>query len=221
MMDVMKMLDIATLAERWTIAHTLAVAAWVAVAVLGLMVFVRSNVSVYPATNHLKTYAAENATFRYPENWIIRNCESDKPFIELPGAIKSDYKDERNYQLDVYGTTAYNCIKDRPERLDLYSEEIAASSNPCAPASSTEGEQLSNGLYLQLQEESGDVLAIHVRQNSCYAPADTLVLGFAFTDPNPEPGDTAKYGVPRISKEKLLESRQYQDIKAVAQSIKY
>jgi hypothetical protein len=216
-----KLLDLAALAERWTIAHTFAVAAWVAVAVLGLLLLVRSNVSTYPATNTLKVYAAENATFKYPENWTVNNCEADKPFIELPGTIKTDYKKDHNYQLKMYGTTAYNCIKDRPERLDLYPEEIAASSNPCAPASSTEGEQLDNGLYIQLQQEGNDVLAIHVKQNSCYAPADTLVMGFAFTDPDPKLGDSVEFGVPRVKKEKLLESRQYKDIRALAESIKY
>src|SRR6185369_6089235 len=142
------------------------------------------------------------------------------PFIELPGTIKTDYK-HKDYQIKMYGTTAYNCIKDRPERLDLYPEEMTASSNPCAPATSTEGEQLSNGLYLQLQQEGDDVLAINVRQNSCYAPADTLVLGFGFTDPKPESADSSSFGVPRIKKEKLLESRQYKDIRTLAESIKY
>src|SRR5690606_15906589 len=124
---VVSLLSIETLAERWSFAHTIAVAAWAAVIVLGLVFLVRSNVSPYPATDRLKVYAAENATFKYPENWTINNCESGKPFIELPGAIKTDYK-RKGYELKMYGTTAYNCIKDRPERLDLYPEEMAASS---------------------------------------------------------------------------------------------
>lgn len=219
-MYVVSLLSIETLAERWSFAHTIAVAAWAAVIVLGLVFLVRSNVSPYPATDRLKVYAAENATFKYPENWTINNCESGKPFIELPGAIKTDYK-RKGYELKMYGTTAYNCIKDRPERLDLYPEEMAASSNPCAPASSTDGEQLGNGLYLQLREEQGDILSVHIKQNSCYAPADTLVLGFGFVDPDPQPGDTAEFGTPRVDKETFLKSRQYQDIRALAESIKY
>lgn len=216
----MKLLSLETLAERWTIAHTIAVVAWAAVVVLGLLLLVRNNVSTYPAVSGLKVYAAENATFKYPENWTINNCEAGKPFMELPGTIKANTKDKRD-QLKIYGTTAYNCIKDRPERLDLYPEEMTASSNPCAPSSSTEGERLSNGLYLQLQQEGSDVLAIQIKQNSCYAPADTVVLAFAFSNPKPDSGDMTDLGVPRVDKNKLLESRQYKDIRALAESIKY
>ena len=209
------------LAERWTIAHTIAVAAWAVVLVLGVVLLVRSNVSTYPTTSDLKIYAAENATFKYPANWTINNCAPDKPFIELPGTIKSDYKDRRNYQLSVYGTGAYNCIKDRPERLDISPEEIVASDTPCAPATSTEGEKLVNGLYLQLQEDAGQVVAVHIKQNRCFASTDTVVLGFGFMDPQAEPGDTSTYGPPRVSKEDFLLSRQYQDIRTLAESIRY
>jgi hypothetical protein len=217
---VMRVANLETLAERWTIAHTIAVAAWVAVVVLGLMLFVKTHVSTYPAVKTLKVYAAENATFEYPSNWTVNNCVPGKSFMELPGTIKTDFK-RKGYQLKMYGTTAFNCIKDRPERLDLYPEELAASNNPCAPATSTDGERLSNGLYLQLQQEGGSVLAVNIKQNSCYAPADTLVLGFGFTDPKPESGDSVSYGIPRVKKETFLASRQYLDIKAVAESIKY
>lgn len=218
----MKALSIEELAEKWSIAHTLAVMAWVAVVVLGVALLIRGHVGggTYPATQILKVYAAENATFRYPANWTISNCEPGKPFIELPGTIKSDYKD-KNYQLKIYGTTAYNCIKDRPDRLDLYPEELTASSNPCAPATSTEGERLGNGLYLQLQQDGDDVLAVQIKQNSCYAPSDTAVLAFAFTDPKPESGDAAAFGLPRVNKKAFLESPQYQDIKTLAESIRY
>lgn len=167
-----------------------------------------------------KIYAAENATFRYPENWTINNCEPSKPFIELPGSIRSDYK-RRGYELKIYGSSAFNCIKDRPERLDIYPENMTASATPCAPATSTEGERLSNGLYLQLREEAGDVLAIQIRQNKCYAPNDTLVLGFAFADPEPRDGDSFTHGLPRVDKDTLLKSPQYRDIKELAESIKY
>jgi len=220
MSNVVGPLSIETLAERWSTAHTVAVMAWAAVIVLGLVFLLRGNASSYPVTDQLKVYAAENATFKYPANWTINNCESGKPFIELPGAIKTDYK-RKGYELKMYGTTAYNCIKDRPERLDLYPEEMSASDNPCAPATSTEGERLSNGLYLQLHEEQGDVLAVHIKQNSCYAPVDTLVLGFGFVDPDPQPGGTLEFGTPRVDKETFLKSRQYQDIRALAESIKY
>jgi hypothetical protein len=212
--------NLETLAEKWSIAHTIAVAAWAAVVVVGLVVFIRGHASTYPAVNRFKVYAAENATFQYPENWTVNNCESGKSFLELPGTIKSDYKD-KGYQLKIYGTGAYNCIKDRPERLDLSPEDMTASTNPCTPASSTEGERLENGLYIQLEQEGTHVLAVHIKQNSCYVAADALVLAFAFTDPDPQPGDAVTFGLPGLDKEAFLKSRQYQDIKALAESIKY
>lgn len=209
------------LAENWTFAHTIAVAAWAVVIVLGLVLFARNNASTYPVTDDLRVYAAENATFKHPANWIINDCAPDKPFIELPGTIKSDYKDRKGYPLAMYGTGAYNCIKDRPERLDISPENIVASETPCAPASSTEGEKLGNGLYLQLQEQAEEVIAVHIKQNSCFASPDTVVLGFAFADLKAEPGDTAAYGPPRVKLEAFLQSPQYQDIRALAESIRY
>lgn len=209
------------LAENWRLAHTVAVAAWAVVIVLGIMLLVQNSASTYPATDRLKVYAAENATFRYPANWTINGCSTNKPFIELPGNIKSNYKNKRAYPLTIYGTGAYNCIKDRPERLDISPEEIVASDNPCAPASSTEGEKLSNGLYLQLIEEGGELAAIHIKQNSCFVPTDTVVLGFAFSDPEAEEGDLMKFGPPHMKADDFKKSQQYQDIRTVAESISY
>lgn len=218
---VMRLLSLDELAERWTLAHTIAVAAWAVVLVLGAMLYARNHVSTYPATDNVKVYAAENATFKYPENWQINDCASNKPFIELPGSIRSNYKDQKAYQLQIYGTGALNCINDRPERLDIYSENIVASDNPCAPATSTQGEQLTNGLYLQLAEQDGEVVAVRIKQNSCFAPAHTALLGFAFIDPNGNEEDTYNFGPPRVPKEVFLASRQYRDIRALAESIKY
>lgn len=221
-MLVMKFSSLEELAEKWTVAHTVAVAAWAVVLVLGLVVLLHGGeTNTYPVTNDLRVYAAENATFRYPANWTINDCVPDKPFIELPGTIKSNYKDRKSYPLSIYGTGAYSCIKGRPERLDIALEDIVASDTPCATATSTRGEKLSNGLYLQLQEQAGQVVAVHVKQNSCFAPTDTVVLGFAFTDPKAEPGDMHAFGPPRVNKEDFLQSRQYQDIRSVAENIRY
>lgn len=217
----MRLLTLEEVAERWTIAHTIAVVAWSAVIVLGIVLLIRSNISTYPSTGNLKVYAAENATFKYPANWTINTCKSDKSFIELPGTIKSNYKGEKAYKLAMYGTGAFNCVADRPERLDISSEEIVASSTPCAPGTSTDGERLENGLYLQLKEQAGDVLAVHIKQNSCFAPADTIVLGFAFTDPQAQAGDSVEFGLPGVSKDMFLASPQYRDIRTLAESIRY
>lgn len=217
----MRLPSLEELAEKWTFAHTIAVAAWVLVVVLGIAVLVRGDGSNYPVTDTKKIYAAENATFSYPANWTVNACTSNKPFIELPGTIGSDYKDRRNYPLGIYGMGAYNCVRDRPERLDISPEEIVASDTPCAPASSTKGEKLSNGLYLQLRESDGKVTAVEIRQNKCYAPNDTMVLGFAFVDPEAEAGDEAAFGQPCVDKEAFVQSPQYQDIRAVAESIRY
>lgn len=209
------------LAERWTLAHTIAVAAWAVALVLGLMLLVRSTAGTYPTTDDLQVYAAENATFMHPANWTINDCVAGRPFIELPGTFKADYKGQKAYPLAIYGTGAYNCIKGRPERFDIYPEDIIASDTPCATATSTKGEKLGNGLYLQLQEQEGELVAIYIKQNSCFAPADTAVIGFAFKDLQAEPGDADKYGPSRVSKDKFLASRQYKDIRALAESIHY
>jgi hypothetical protein len=214
-------MNLEELAERWTLAHTVAVAAWVVVLVLAVAVLLQRDGSTYPTTDARKTYAAENATFVYPANWTTNNCEPGKPFIELPGYIEANYKGDKSYALSMYGTGAFNCIKDRPERFDIYPEEVVASETPCAPGTSTEGERLENGLYLQLQEDEGSVVAIHIRQNQCFAPAETLVLGFAFTDPDEQPNDISDFGPPRVEKEALLRSPQYQDIRELAESIRY
>ncbi len=217
----MRLPSIEELAENWNLSHTIAVAAWTLVVVLGLAVFVRSNTPTYPATGGLKVYAAENATFKYPDNWKVNDCSPEKPFMQLPGYIKSDYKGKKGYRLEIYGAVAFECVTGRPERLDLYSETIEASDEPCAPGTSTKGEKLKNGLYLQLQIMEEQVYAVHIKQNSCYAPSDTVVIGFAFTDPKEKEGDFAKYGAPWVDKEAFLKSRQYQDIKALAESIAY
>ena len=202
--------------------HTLALTAWVVVVVLGITLLLRQNADSYPATDRLKTYAAENATFTYPANWKINNCTPDKSFVEIPGNIRSDYKDHKNYLLTMYGDVVYECMKHRPARLDIRPEKVRASPDqPCVLATSTKGERLENGLYLQFQEIEDEVYAVHIKQNSCYAPDDTVVLGFAFSDPDPKPDDRDDYGPPRVSKEAFLKSRQYQDIHALAESIHY
>lgn len=217
----MRLPSLEELAERWTLGHTVAVAAWVVVVVLGLTLLLRGEGSTYPEASQLKVYAGENATFTYPANWTINTtCIPNKPFIELPGTIKTNYA-ESETQLTIHGTAAFNCVKGRPERFDIFPEDISADGTPCAPATSTRGERLSNGLYLQLQEEDDYVLAIAIRQNRCYAPTDTLVLGFGFTDVDPESIDIAEHGMPRVEKSVLLESPQYKDIRALAESIKY
>src|SRR5688572_16838528 len=142
----MRLPNLEELAEKWTLAHTVAVAAWVLVIVLGIVLFVRSNAPTYPVTDRLKVYAAENATFKYPENWKVNDCAPDKSFMELPGFIKSDYKGKKSYRLEIYGAVAFECVRGRPERLDLYPEKLEASDEPCAPGTSTPGERLSNGL---------------------------------------------------------------------------
>ncbi len=217
----MKFPDLEELAEKWTLSHTVAVAAWILVLMLGLTLFVRSHTPTYPTTDRLKVYAAENATFTYPENWKLNDCSPEKPFIELPGFIKSNYKGQKAYRLKMYGAVAFECVRGRPERLDIYPEKIEASDTPCAPGKSTPGEKLDNGLYLQLQVMKDQVYAIHVKQNSCYAPSDTVVIGFAFLDPKPDEGDFNKFGAPWVDKEAFLKSPQYKDIKALAESIAY
>ncbi len=217
----MRLPSLEDLAERWTLSHTIAVAAWSIVVVLGLLLLVHQAHDPYPAVDRVKTYAGENATFAYPENWTVNNCENGKSFIELPGAIETHYKGKRSYPLTMYASGAYNCIKDRPERFDLYPENLTASDTPCAPSTSTTGEKLDNGLYLQVQEQGGKVFAVYIKQNSCYAPADTVVLGFGFTDPEAKEGDTEEFGIPRVDKEVFLASKQYQHIRSLAQSIRY
>lgn len=217
----MKWLSLEELADRWTGAHTIAVTAWVMVLVLGVLLLVRGGSGNYPVAEEYKFYAAENATLKYPANWTINDCDSEAPFIELPGTISSNYRGKKS-KLSIYGTGAYNCVSGRPERLDLHPEEMIASEQPCAPGTSTEGERLKNGLYLQLLEyDTDEIAAIHIKQNSCYAPENTLVLGFGFEDPELEPGSFSDHGPPRVNKDILLESPQYQDIRALAESISY
>lgn len=218
----MRLPSIEELAERWSFAHTLAVAAWVVVVVLGVTLLIRQNADTYPAVDRFKVYAAENATFTYPANWRINECTPDKSFMEVPGTIKSDYKGRKAYLLTMYGDVVYECMKGRPARLDIHPEKIRASRDaPCVLAASTKGERLANGLYLQLQELEDEVYAVHIKQNSCYAPSDTVVIGFAFTDPGADPADREEYGPPRVKKEAFLKSRQFLDIRALAQSIHY
>jgi hypothetical protein len=216
----MRALTIDEIAERWSLAHTIAVGAWVVVVVLGVVLLVRSHKSTYPSTEARKTYAAENATFTYPANWTINNCVKDKQFMELPGTIKSDYKGG-DAMLKMYGAVAYKCVKGRPERFDLYPEKMVASTDPCAPGTSTKGERLKNGLYLQVEQREEQAYAVHVKQNACYAPADTVVIGFAFIDPEASEEDWGKFGPPRMSQKEFLKSPQYRDIHALAESIRY
>jgi hypothetical protein len=218
----MKFSSLEDLAERWTFAHTLAVVAWVVVLVLGVAVLFKNHQpATYPVVQDRKIYAAENATFKYPANWTLNNCDPNRPFIELPGTIRAEYKGSKSYQLTIYGADSFRCIKDRPERFDIYRETMTASDSPCALATSTRGELLSNGLYLQLQIQGDRVLAVQIRQNSCYAPADAVVLGFAFADPQAMEGDRTKWGLPSVRKEDFITSPQYRDIQALAESIKY
>lgn len=217
----MKFLTFEQLADRWTLAHTVALAAWVVALVLGAQLFFRHVLSAYPATTKMKIYAGENATFMYPENWIINGCGTAKAFIELPGTIKSEFKGRQAYAFILQGSGQYECITDRPERFDIYSEEIVASDHPCAIATSTPGERLQNGLYLQLDEQDDAVLRLHIRQNACFAPPSTSILSFTFVDTDQGSNDIAKHGQPRVKKDDLLASRQYRDIKTLAESIRY
>lgn len=210
-------MNLERIADRWRIKHTVALAAWALVLILGLMLLVRNISGGYPATDQLKVYAAENATFTYPANWSVKGCASGRPFIELPGTFKTDYKGKHAYDLTVHGNGAFSCASGRPERFDLYPETFEASAAPCAPATSTRGERLQNGLYLQLDERGDELLAVHIRQNVCYAPPHTAVLSFAFADPKAESDDA----VPMVKTKDFTSSRQYLDIRALAENIRY
>jgi hypothetical protein len=214
----MKKPSLETIAEKWTVAHTIAVFAWIVVLILGAQLYWRHVSGSYPATSKLKIYAGENATFMHPENWAISNCVADKPFIALPGTIKADYKGKQAYSFVIEGKVSYRCMEGRPERFDIYSETLTASSNPCSPALSTKGEKLKNSLYLQLQEHEGKVQRVSIKQNACFAPADTAVMEFYFVDPEQE---GVQIETPGVEKAAFLASRQYQDIKALAESIHY
>jgi hypothetical protein len=214
----MKLFSLEKIAERWTVAHTIATFAWIIVLILGMQLFWRQVSGSYPATSKLKIYAGENATFMYPENWALNNCVADKPFIELPGSIKTDFKGRKAYKLGMEGKVSYRCMENRPERFDVYEEKLVASENPCSPLTSTEGELLKNGLYLQLFERDGKVEGVNIRQNMCYAPADVYVLQFYFVDPNQEGVETEK---PAVDKAQFLVSQQYKDIKALGESVRY
>lgn len=215
----MKFLSLESIAEKWTVAHTIAVFAWIVVLILGLQLFWRHVSGSYPATSKLKIYAGENATFMYPENWTINNCVADRAFIELPGNIKADFKGKQAYRLTIEGASSYRCMENRPERFDIYSETIKASDNPCSQDFSTKGDRLNNGLFLQLLEEEGKVTSVQVKQNNCFAPADVSVLRFTFVDPTPEGGVATE--TPGVPTKDFLTSRQYKDIRALAESMRY
>ena len=217
----MKTLSLEDIVDKWSLAHTLAALAWFVVLILGITLLARNSRNPYPATNQLKIYAAENATFAYPANWTVNNCVPGHAFIELPGTMKTDFKGKKAYGLGLEGTGDYACIKNSPERLDLYSETISASDNPCAPASSTPGEKLDNGLYLQLGEQDGKVYGVSIHQNACFAPSGAAVLTFSFVDPQPKEGREGAIDTPYVSRKAFLASRQYKDIRALAQSIRY
>lgn len=217
----MKMPSLEDVASRWTFGHTAAVVAWVVVVVLALVLFSRHASDSYPATDRRKVYAGENVTFMYPENWIIGDCTAHRDFLELPGTIKANYKGRQAYAFVIRGGGSYTCIKDRPERFDIFPETIMASENPCIVAESTKGERLDNGLYLQLAEQDGEVFGLSIRQNSCFAPQDAYLLNFSFVDPEAEDNDISRYGPPRVKKDALLSSRQYQDIRTLAESFRY
>ena len=210
--------DVAT---KWTLAHTVALVAWVVALLLGLQLLWRHVSGSYHGSSQLKVYAGENATFMYPANWQLHACEPGKPFIELPGTIKSTYKGRQAYGFTVIGTDSFECIKNRPEHFDIFPEVLAASYDPCAPGTSTSGTRLQNCLYMQIDEEGGKVKALRIMQNQCYAPNDAAILSFSFTDPEAKNGDTEKYGQPGVTKDVFLTSNQYKDIKTLAESIKY
>jgi hypothetical protein len=214
----MRLFSLESIAERWTVAHTIAAFAWVVVLVLGLQLFLRHVGGSYPATSKLKIYAGENATFMYPANWSISDCVADKPFIALPGTIKAHFKGKHAYPFTIEGEVSYRCMEGRPARLDIYSETLVASDHPCSTAMSTKGERLSNGLYLQLEERSGTVEAVNIQQNACFAPDGVHVLQFHFVDPEQKGLQTE---TPAVGKAQLLASQQYKDIKALAASIRY
>ena len=214
----MKSFSLEAVAKHWTLAHTIAIFAWIIVLILGVQLLWRHVSPTYPGAGKLKIYAGENATFMYPENWTLNNCVADKPFIELPGSIKTNYKGKQAYKFTIEGSGSYRCIEGRPERFDIYSEKITASESPCSITLSTKGEKLKNGLYLQLQERNGEVQSLVIRQNECFAPADTIILRFSFADPRSE-------GVVEepltVEKDSFLASPQYKDIKELAESIRY
>jgi len=222
-MLAMKLPSLEEIASRWTVGHTIAAFAWVIALVLGIANMVQQPHSSYPVAKSHKIYAGENATFAYPDNWTISGCVPGEPFIALPGTIPGIYKDKHSYPLSMYGITAFTCIKGRPERFDIHDETIVASENPCSVRTSTSGERLKNGLYLQLQQDGDDVLAVNIRQNKCFTQTDTSVLGFSFADPAATGANTSDDEVvtPRVKKDVFLASPQYRDIRALAESIRY
>ncbi len=207
-------------AERWTVAHTVMVAAWVLVLVLGVALLARGTRDPYPVTDQMKVYAGENATFTYPSNWTINGCGEGDAFMELPGTFKADYKGKKAYGLQLRGNTMYSCVKDRPERFDIYNETIVASDTPCAPALAAKGEHLSNGLYIQIDKWQGGIYGVSIHQNGCFAPSGTAVLAFIFADPN-DKATSGGYVTPELSDAAFKASRQYKDIRALAESFRY
>jgi hypothetical protein len=220
-MLAMKMPSLEDIASRWTVGHTVAAFAWVVALALGIANVLQSPRANYPTAKSHKIYAGENATFTYPDNWVISSCVPGEPLISLPGTIMGTYRGKDAYPLSMYGISAFSCVKGRPVRLDIHDETIVASENPCSIRNSTSGERLKNGLYLQLQQDGENILAVNIRQNKCFTQTDTSVLGFSFATPTANKDDGDDPATPRVKKDVFLASQQYRDIRAVAESIRY
>lgn len=201
----MKFISLETLAKKWTFAHTVAVAAWVLVGVLGLLLAVRHLDSSYPATAAARIYPAENATFTHPINWTLQPCVAGEPFLRLPGYLKTSYKGRQAYPLRIEADAAIECREGKPPRFALVGE-------PATQQCEEQGERLANGLLLRLNEQEDAVTDVQVRQ----ACAPWPLLTFFFVDPKGEAGDQ-----PEAKKASILGSRQYEDIRVLAESIRF
>lgn len=163
----------------------------------------------YPKTNTWVTFRT-NVVFHHPENWKVGSCGVLRPFIELPGTLKGNYKGSENYDLVI---RAYAACEG--ERAILNYTEIDSNSQTVCE----KGERLSNGLVVGLNHYSKHkIRGVLVYDSSC----QDEVISFVAHDAKHTiaSSDYDANGIPTVDQDTFIASPQYQDIKRFAESIR-
>jgi hypothetical protein len=192
--------------------------------VLGIAI-IASKLAAHKAdANSWKEYKSGNILFSAPLGWVVNTCGGDKPFANIPGTISGKYKNSESYQLSIVGATTGKCTPSNQYGMTVVPEKEVQTNDECVAKNT--GEQLSNGLFLELHQPEGSdtyTWVALVKQNHCYATQGQTMVEFSFDDPE-EAIDTSKilkYGEPSVRTAELKNSQQYRDIKKFAESIQY
>lgn len=164
-------------------------------------------------------YEAGAISFVMPKSWDYRPCQHTPPSFAIPGHFRTTYA-ERKVSLYFGGSLEGHCSRNDEFILhkDMYKPTNEPDDGTCGKDQLVASEELANELTILVHGWSDRVTALYVVQGNCNTTVQRL-MNMSLLGADAWTEELLKYGTPYITKEVLLASQQYKDIKRMAESI--